>query len=231
VFSDSLNHCVRRITRNRDLKPILAEVSNLSMLENEALTVNFSVVDLTIGSASFTLTDKPGFGTFTDNGNGTAKLELKPGFDDAFVYRMTIGVTQGGRTENRNFAVTVVNNNRLPSLKTTIGNQNIINGQVKEIPLVAEDEDVEPIDLKLTNAPSFISIQYDEFDRKGVQKARLRIAPTLFGVTLPAVYENITITPEDIEKGVGAPVKFNLLVTASVISSFPIINVSAASFL
>lgn len=227
LFADTRNHRVRRIG-NGETRPVLAAINNQSVLENETLTVNFAVAEPQSGSAVFTLTSKPAFGTFTDQGNGSARLVLTPGFDDAGLYSLTLSATQGGRTEARSLTLTVINNNRLPVLLTAIGNQTLINGHVRELELAFADADGEPVELKLSNAPGFVTLQADATN---AFKAKLRLAPNLTGVPLPAVFENIILIPEDLNHGKGASVSFNLLVTAAVISSFPVINVSPASYL
>jgi sugar lactone lactonase YvrE len=114
VFTDTSNDRVRMLVSLPNQAPILEPVSNQTMNENASLTLNFSATDINGDTLNWNLTGQPGFGTFTDNGNGTATLQLTPGFVDSGNYNLTVTVSDGQLSASQSFTLTVNDSNRAP---------------------------------------------------------------------------------------------------------------------
>ena len=153
LFADARNNRIRRLEKFQNFAPVLAAVTNQTMAENGSLALPFSATDQNPGDTlTFTITGKPAFGVFTDNGNRTATLQLNPGFTDAGTYNITITVSDGALTDSKSFTLTVTDTNRLPvivvnPLATPI-DATSINGA--SVPLIGTitDPDSDPITWK-----------------------------------------------------------------------------------
>ena len=117
IFTDSENSRIRLLKKEVNLAPALASIADQTMTEGETKTVQFSATDLNLGdSLSFSITNKPGFGTFTDNGNRTASLALAPGLTDSGDYTITITVSDGQLNDSKTFKLTVNDSNHPPTV-------------------------------------------------------------------------------------------------------------------
>lgn len=115
VFADSGNNRLRLLKQTANVAPVLATIADQTMTEGETNTVNFSATDANPqDTLTFTINGNPGFGTFTDNGNGTASLQLAPGFTDAGSYPMSVTVSDGELTDTKSFNLIVNDFNRPP---------------------------------------------------------------------------------------------------------------------
>jgi len=107
AFTDTLNNRVRLLVQSANAAPALAPAGNQSLDEGARLTLAFAAADADGDALTFSLTGKPAFGTFTDNGNGTASLTLAPGFSDAGAYNLTLTVSDGDLSDTRSFTLTI----------------------------------------------------------------------------------------------------------------------------
>jgi sugar lactone lactonase YvrE len=114
AFTDTVNNRVRQLRNLPNQAPVLAAVSNQTVNEGATLQVSFSASDINGDPISFSLTGTPTFGTFTDQGNGTASLQLTPGFSHAGSYNLSVTASDGALSASQNFTVTVNDVNRAP---------------------------------------------------------------------------------------------------------------------
>lgn len=119
VFADSENNRIRLLVQLPNQAPVLAAVANQTVNEGQTATVNFSATDGNQDPLTFSVQNAPSFATLTDNGNGTASLQLAPGFNDAGAYNVTVTVNDGDATDSKNFTITVVDVNRAPVVNVT----------------------------------------------------------------------------------------------------------------
>ncbi len=119
VFADSENNRIRLLVQLPNQNPVLAAVANQTVNEGQTATVNFSATDGNQDPLTFSVNNAPSFATLTDNGNGTASLQLAPGFSDAGAYNVTVTVNDGDATDSKNFTITVVDVNRPPVVNVT----------------------------------------------------------------------------------------------------------------
>ncbi len=119
VFTDTENNRLRLLVQMPNQNPVLAGVANRAIDEGATATIDFTATDGNQDPLVFSLANKPGFATFTDNGNGTASLQLAPGFSDAGAYNLTVSVNDGDATDSREFIVTVRDVNRAPVVNVT----------------------------------------------------------------------------------------------------------------
>ena len=95
-------------------RPTVTSIGNRSMDEGDTLTFGVSASDPDGDPLTLTVTGRPPFGTFSDNGNGTGTLSFSPGFNQAGVYPMTVTADDGILTDSEPFMLTVRNFNRPP---------------------------------------------------------------------------------------------------------------------
>ncbi len=88
--------------------PVLAEIGDQILAENESLTVGVSATDLDLDPLTLTASGLPGFASFTDYGDGTGDLELNPLATDTGTYPITITATDPcGLFDSETITVTV----------------------------------------------------------------------------------------------------------------------------
>lgn len=119
VFADSENNRLRLLVQLPNQSPVLAPIANATVNEGQTTTVNFTATDGNQDPLTFMIQNPPAFATFTDANNGTASLQLAPGFTDAGTYNVTVTVNDGDATDSKSFTITVVDVNRAPVVTVT----------------------------------------------------------------------------------------------------------------
>ena len=119
VFADSENNRLRLLVQLPNQNPVMAAVANATVNEGQTTTVNFSATDGNQDPLTFSVQNAPAFATFTDAGNGTASLQLAPGFTDAGTYNVSVTVNDGDATDSKSFTITVADVNRAPVVTVT----------------------------------------------------------------------------------------------------------------
>ncbi|MCB9066625.1 MAG: tandem-95 repeat protein [Calditrichae bacterium] len=154
-LSDTLSFSLTVNNVNR--APIFAAIANQTISENSGLTLPVSATDPDGNGMTIFGQTVPAFGTFSDNGNGTASLQFAPGFEDAGSYPVVLLVLDNGTpalSDTLNFTLTVTNLNRTPVL-TAITNQSMEEGAVLNVPVSATDPDGNAISLSAQGIPTF----------------------------------------------------------------------------
>jgi sugar lactone lactonase YvrE len=116
LFTDTNNNRIRILVQTPNQPPVLAAINNETLNEDQTRTLNFSATDENGDPLSLTINNKPGFATFADSGNGTATLQLAPGFSDSGLYQISVSVNDGDATDTKNFTLTVSDVNRPPTV-------------------------------------------------------------------------------------------------------------------
>lgn len=93
-FGGSYNWFFNTETVNQ--APLLDTLGNQNAIENQVLNINLTASDADNDAIVYSSTGLPGFAILTDNGNGTAFVDLTPVIGDAGVYPVTIIVTDNG---------------------------------------------------------------------------------------------------------------------------------------
>lgn len=119
IFTDTDNNRLRMLVQQSNQAPVLAPMSDITLDEGQTQTVTINATDGNGDPLIITITGAPGFATFNDRGNGTATLQLAPGFNDAGQYTINVGVTDGDATDAKSFTITVRDANRPPSVNVT----------------------------------------------------------------------------------------------------------------
>ncbi len=154
-LSDTLSFSLAVSNVNR--APVFAAIANQTISENSGLTLPVSATDPDGNGMTIFAQTVPAFGTFSDNGNGTASLQFAPGFDDAGSYPVVLLVLDNGTpalSDTLNFTLTVTNLNRTPVL-AAIANQSMEEGAVLNLPVSATDPDGNAISLSAQGIPTF----------------------------------------------------------------------------
>jgi sugar lactone lactonase YvrE len=119
IFTDTENNRLRLLVQQPNQNPVLANIADVAVDEGKTQTVTFSATDGNSDPLTFTAQGTPGFATFTDNGDGTATLQLAPGYTNAGDYSVTIAVNDGDATDSKSFAIRVKDVNRAPVVNVT----------------------------------------------------------------------------------------------------------------
>ena len=170
--------------------PVLAAIGNQTLYEGETLNVNVSATDADGDALTYSTVNLPAFATFTDNGDGTAVLNLAPQTGDASMSNIIIEVSDGTDTDDETVTVNVnevVVANNAPVL-AAIGNQTLNEGETLNVNVSATDADGDILYLTATNLPSFAT-----FTDSGDGTAVLAIAPQ----SGDASTSNITVSVND----------------------------------
>ena len=113
---DTTNFLLTVTDQNRP--PQIAAISDQTVAETDTLEIAISATDLDGDSMAIAVANLPGFGSFTDNGDGTGLIRFLPTFADSGTYPgIEVQVTDDGQpvaTGTEIFSLTVTNKNRLP---------------------------------------------------------------------------------------------------------------------
>ena len=139
-----------------NMLPVIAALSDQTMLEGESITMNVSATDADgdpITLAAEVVREAGGDArsrlySFTDLGNGTGTLLLTPEQGDADTYIVTITAddTQGSSTESFTLTVNFSGSNA-PPVVAFIDNQSVAEGGTLSVSVSATDADDDPISL------------------------------------------------------------------------------------
>lgn len=147
------------VTENQ--APVLNAIGSQSLEVNNSLSISISASDSDVDPLSFSTINLPAFASFTDNGNGTATLNINPATGDAGSYSMTVNVTDGLLSDSEVIQIhvtdPVVVENIAPVL-TSIGSQTAFVDESFTINLSASDANSDPLTISLTNGPSFVGL-------------------------------------------------------------------------
>ena len=92
---------------NTNQEPTLDPVSDLSITAGNSQTLSFNASDVDGDTLTYSISNNPAFGTLTDNGNGTASLQLAPVAADVGDYNVTVTVSDGSLSASQSFKITV----------------------------------------------------------------------------------------------------------------------------
>ena len=93
---------------NINRKLVLIAINNQSVNEGETLTVPVSSSDPDGDTPALTASNVPAFASFTDNEDGSGKLDVSPGANDSGTYNITVMATDsGGLSDDKSFTLTV----------------------------------------------------------------------------------------------------------------------------
>lgn len=124
-----------------NIPPVISKLSNTTMRYGTSLVIPVSATDANGDTLSFTISAKPSFGTFVDNGNGTATLTLNPALstNQGTYSGIKIVVSDGkGGKDSTSFTLTV--NNDYPPVIAAIPNYTVQEGNALTINLSATDQ-------------------------------------------------------------------------------------------
>ncbi|MEO9968175.1 MAG: Ig-like domain-containing protein [Reichenbachiella sp.] len=146
--------------------PVIESIGDVTMLEGETETINITATDPDDNVLTISGSNLPSFATLTDNGDGTASLELAPQEGSKGSYdEIRITADNGTLSVSELFNVEVSTDNTAPIL-VSIGAQETEEGVSKEISLSATDSEDDDLEFDLEDAPSFVSL-LDNMDGTG----------------------------------------------------------------
>ncbi|MFN0085178.1 MAG: Ig-like domain-containing protein [Blastocatellia bacterium] len=116
AFTDTNNGRIRLLTFLPNQNPVLSDIPGRTMDEGTTGQIDLSATDGNQDALTFSAANLPGFAALADNGNGTARLTLAPGFTDAGSYSITVSVSDGDAADTRTFTVVVRDVNRPPAV-------------------------------------------------------------------------------------------------------------------
>jgi large repetitive protein len=97
------------IVVNDNSLPVLNPIADVSINEGDSVNVALTATDAEMNQYMvWTFENKPSWITFTNNGNGSGSLKLKPGYSASGIYNMTVIVDDGfGAWTSRSFNIVV----------------------------------------------------------------------------------------------------------------------------
>ena len=170
--------------------PVLNPIGNQSVQAGNSKTIAISASDIDNDTLTITAIGVPGFASFTDNGNGTASLQLDPLTADTGNYNVTVTVSDGALTDTETIQITITAQppqNSAPVLNP-ISNQSVQANNNKTIAISASDADNDTLTITASGVPNFAS-----FTDNGNGTASLVLNPTATNVGS----SNITVTVSD----------------------------------
>jgi hypothetical protein len=140
--------------------PILATIGPQSVPEGSAQTVTASATDADGHAITLSASGLPAFATFIDDGGGSGRLILAPGFTNAGVYSVSIVARDAGTpslSDSERVDITVPNVNRAPVV-ATIPNASGAEAAPLSIAVSASDPDGNALSYSATGLPAGVSI-------------------------------------------------------------------------
>jgi len=169
---------VRIDVLNVNNAPVLNPIGDRSIERGTQAGINVSGDDPDGDNLSYTQAGLPSYGTFTDNGNGTASIWLAPPANEPTgSTSMTVTVSDGSLTASETFSITVFAlQSANPPVLAPIGNQTVAEGAVATVGLSASDADLDVMAWTVS-VPGFASVT-PTGSGPGVTSANLTLAPS-----------------------------------------------------
>jgi hypothetical protein len=139
-------------------KPIIGQITNKTMPQNTTLVVPVTATDADGDTLTYTIQNAPSYGTFVDNGNGSASLTLNP-TSSGTTSGIKIKVSDGkGGADSTTFSVTV-NNNLAPTIAAGYQTSySVQEGSPLAISLTATDPNSDVMTWTVTGLPNTYSL-------------------------------------------------------------------------
>ena len=139
--------------------PVLDPIGDRRIERGTSAGINVTASDPDGDALGYTQTGLPSYGTFTDNGNGSASIWLAPPANEPpGVTSMTVTVSDGGLTGSETFSITVFAlQTASPPVLSPIGDQTVAEGAVVTVGLSATDADQDAMTWTVS-VPGFASV-------------------------------------------------------------------------
>ncbi|HYR51425.1 MAG TPA: Ig-like domain-containing protein [Candidatus Dormibacteraeota bacterium] len=172
--------------------PVLAQPSNMTVIEGETANQGLSATDADGQELSFSLASGPTYAEVTtiSGGTGTAtgNLHLAPGFADAGTALASVTASDGTAEDSKSLTITVLNHDRPPVLDA-IANMAVAAGATAEQAIHAADPDGDTMTSDFSG-PSFMVLTTSQGG--GTLTGTIRLTPPLgTSGTFPAA---VTVT-------------------------------------
>jgi hypothetical protein len=148
------------LTVSANNPPNLTNVPNQSMGEGDTLDIPLSATDPDGGNVTFTTAGLPGFCALTDNTGPAGNIQCNPQAGDGGTYNnITVtatddGVVPASSSDQFNLSVSA---NSPPSI-TPIDDQQMIEGETLNIPIIASDPEGQNITFSTSGLPGFCTL-------------------------------------------------------------------------
>ena len=169
---------VRIEVLNVNNAPVLDPIGDRSVERGTSMAISVTGDDPDGDALSYTQTGLPSYGTFTDNGNGSATLWLAPPANEPTgTTQMTVTVSDGSLTDSETFSITVFAlQSANPPVLAPIGDQTVAEGAVATVGLSASDADLDVMAWTVS-VPGFASVS-PTGSSPGSATADLTLAPS-----------------------------------------------------
>jgi hypothetical protein len=148
-----------QLTVSANAPPILTPIPNVSTGEGVPVSIPLNATDPEGGSVTFSTTGLPSFCALTDATGPAGTIDCAPAGGDASITLITVTATDDGAvpaSSSGQFQLTVTAN--APPVLTPIADQNMVEGEVLNIPLSATDPEGQNITLTATGLPVFCTL-------------------------------------------------------------------------
>ncbi len=181
TFGGTDSKSVQIDVQNVNTAPVLDPIGDRSVERGSMASLWISGYDPDGDPVSFSQTGLPSFGTFTDNGDGSASMVLAPPADEPpATTSMTIGLSDGALSASETFSITVyaLTSANAPVL-APIGDQSLAEGETRSIAVSATDADLDALTWTVA-LPGFASLTPTS-SSPGSASATLVLAPDFCG--------------------------------------------------
>lgn len=139
--------------------PVLAPIPDLIAVEGTPLDIPLSATDLDGDPLTFSKIDGPPFMEVSTLeagvGSATGSIRLTPGFGDSGVRPATVAVSDGTRTAQASFSITVLNVDR-PPVMSALGDMVAEEDGSAFQDIRVSDPDGQPVSVAIERAPSYV---------------------------------------------------------------------------
>jgi PKD repeat protein len=142
---------------NVNRKPVIEPVSNQTVDENTLLSFTVNATDPDGDALTYLADNIPVGATFISQ-----SFDWTPGYEQAGLYVLNFGASDGDLQDVDSAIITVINNNRPPLLQP-IGDKSITENEPLSITIVADDDDNDLITYSAQNLPTGASFSGDTF--------------------------------------------------------------------
>lgn len=138
--------------------PAITPIDDVVMFVGDSESISIAATDPNDKPIALSVENLPAFGTFTDNGDGTASIIFNPNEGEEGNYS-SIRVTADNEelTISETFDLIVMVVNTAPVL-ASIGDQEVLEEMSLEVPVTASDAEGDLLTISLANAPSFVAL-------------------------------------------------------------------------
>jgi len=154
--------------------PSIGTILDIALVEDDTVTVRIAATDPDRNLLRFECVGLPAFAVLTDYGDGSAQIDVSPGFDDSDMYPVSMRVIDDGMpplSAEVVFTVMVDDVNRAPVIDP-VRDIAVVESDILVVPLTATDPDGNGVSFSSLDLPDFMTLV-----NSGANTAELHVSP------------------------------------------------------